>query len=191
MTLGGLGGLRRDRSDEPGEARARRGLSGIPRSEPEGASGAKPVGRARSPPTLSHTSAAIDGEVDRGGVALDMAQPRETTSTAQITAIPTTPPGDRRKHATHKASKRRRSVPEYAKLLALVPDDESRSLALGRFKDSGGNRDRWAGPDWLAMASALTRVEDLWEMKYPRRDRLPLRDARRALEDATDNVGPS
>lgn len=90
------------------------------------------------------------------------------------------------KTATAKPSRRRGRVPGYAHVLGLVQDDESRSLALEVFRRGGGQRDRWTSSDWAAMAEGITRVEDMWELNYPRRDRTPLRNARRALEDATD-----
>lgn len=92
------------------------------------------------------------------------------------------------KTAAAKSARRGGCVPSYAHVLGLVQDDESRSALLDEFRRLGGQRDRWATADWVAMAAALTRVEDAWEMGYPRRDRSSLGTARRQLEDATVNV---
>jgi len=54
---------------------------------------------------------------------------------------------------------------------------------MDRFRASGGNRDRWAPRDRLAMADAITHTEDWLELEHPGwGERAALATMRRALE---------
>lgn len=70
---------------------------------------------------------------------------------------------------------------QYAGVVRVL--GEVRDEVLGRFRELGGNRDRWVRVDWSAMAHALTAAEDRLELGRGReRLRLELRGARRELE---------
>ena len=69
-------------------------------------------------------------------------------------------------------------------LRQLHPDHEARAHA--GFRERGGSSSRWARRDWVAMADAVTRLEDWLELERPRVDRTALRTVRRQLEDADD-----
>ncbi len=72
-----------------------------------------------------------------------------------------------------------------ARMLGELPHDlEARAHA--RFRALGGDGQRWQKRDVIAMADALTRIEDVCEAGRPRVDRAPIRDVRRALEGAAD-----
>ena len=73
----------------------------------------------------------------------------------------------------------------YSAVLRSLDDDaQVRSDVTRMFKALGGDRDRWARRDKLAMADALTRVEDALEIARPRYDRARIKAVRRALEMA-------
>ena len=70
---------------------------------------------------------------------------------------------------------------QYAGVVRVL--GEVRDEVLGRFRELGGNRDRWVRVDWSAMAHALTAAEDRLELGRGREKlRLELRGARRELE---------
>lgn len=73
---------------------------------------------------------------------------------------------------------------QVASVLRSLPDDLESAVHV-RFRASGSSA-RWLRPDWLAIADAITRVEDRLELKRPRFDRTAIRDLRRSLEDAAE-----
>lgn len=75
--------------------------------------------------------------------------------------------------------------PSLPDVLRVLPDPETRSLALSRFRDRGFSLDSFSRPAArAAMAEALTRAEDWLELDHPRRtgERAAIRRVRRALE---------
>jgi hypothetical protein len=71
-------------------------------------------------------------------------------------------------------------------VLRCLPDDQTRSYALSRFRESRFDADSFATriAARAALADALTATEDFLEVEHPRRegDRLAIRDVRRRLE---------
>lgn len=76
-------------------------------------------------------------------------------------------------------------------LAALEAFDDDRREVLARFKAAGGSADRWGRSDRVAMADALSRVEDLAELRarcHWTAVRAALRQVRRRLEDEPRSV---
>ena len=75
-------------------------------------------------------------------------------------------------------------------LRTLGPHDRARGLAMGRFRELGGDLDRWSlQATRAAMVEALTAAEDVIELDgggrlraFDSPDRAALRDVRRRLE---------
>jgi hypothetical protein len=87
------------------------------------------------------------------------------------------------KTGTRKVTRTGGSVVKYADVVRVLGRDETRCQVMERFRASGGNRDRWAASDRLAMASALTQTEDWLELEHPGSvERAALSRIRRALE---------
>lgn len=74
----------------------------------------------------------------------------------------------------------------YAQVLGALEDDGARRIALAVFAKLGGNRDRWAAKDRVAMVDALSRAEDCLELGRPKTDRTGIRAVRRELEAELD-----
>ena len=74
----------------------------------------------------------------------------------------------------------------YPEVLRVLPDDETRSYALSRFREAGFSADSFAHRPRArrAMVEALTSAEDWLEVEHPRRvrDRDAVRAVRRCLE---------
>jgi hypothetical protein len=62
----------------------------------------------------------------------------------------------------------RGKVPGYSTVLGALGRDEVRERVLSRFKERGGDRNRWIASDHDVMADALTRAEDWLELDHPR-----------------------
>ncbi len=74
----------------------------------------------------------------------------------------------------------------YPDVLRVLPDDETRSCALSRFREAGFSADSFGHRRGarVAMAEALTSTEDWLEVEHPRRtrERDAIRAVRRRLE---------
>ena len=72
----------------------------------------------------------------------------------------------------------------------VLPDDETRSYALGRFRDAGFAADSFKARIEVraTVMRGLTTAEDWLEMRYPKRDRTAIRDVRRRLELEPEGV---
>ena len=81
--------------------------------------------------------------------------------------------------------------------LALSADDETHALVMARFRNGGGDLQRWSSRDRRIMAESVTRVEDQVELRRNMGGgiravdaggklalRLSLRTIRRRLEDS-------
>lgn len=77
-------------------------------------------------------------------------------------------------------------APDRHALYRALGNDRRPVVAAARA--GGCDLDRWRHNDWLAMAHAITRLEDTLEHMYPSASRLArraeIRVARRVLEDA-------
>ena len=69
-------------------------------------------------------------------------------------------------HASHKKPRARKRVVEWPDVLRVIQADQTRSLVLGQFKDSGFNADSWSSR-WARekMAGLLTAAEDRHELE--------------------------
>lgn len=126
------------------------------------------MGGPRPQPTLSHPSTAIVGGVNKAGVDARVTQSADQKTTTQP-SIKKAP--EKRVRGVGRARSR---VPGYATVLGALGRDDVRERVLSRFKDRGGDRNRWNASDHGVMADALTRAEDWLELDHPR---WPERDA--------------
>lgn len=82
-----------------------------------------------------------------------------------------------------RAGRARTATPRYSTILGALGRDEVRERVLSRFKERGGDRNRWSAADHVAMADAVTRAEDYLELEHPRwPERETLAAVRRKLE---------
>lgn len=91
--------------------------------------------------------------------------------------------------AIHEVSENKRSAKAlgrvtWVQVIGALADDETRSCALGHFRDSGFSPDSFATriEARRSILEGLVRAEDWTEVRYPRRDRSELRAVRRRLE---------
>lgn len=72
---------------------------------------------------------------------------------------------------------------------AIAPYETYRVQIVAEFKRLGGDANRWGRDDWMAMANAITRAEDVLEgrraAEYVKLS-VDLKVLRRSLEEASE-----